>query len=82
GEQTLKWWCPQLSDTRGMTVKSVVPAAKGVKGRTNVDDPSIVGKCKRTRTKCGELPNECIVTSVDEVVCSSTGVKGDNCTGE
>ena len=83
GEQTIRWYCPQQTDKpAGFKVKTVVPVAKGIKGKTEIADPAVVGECKRATSKCGALPGECIATGIEAVVCSSVNVQGDNCVGE
>lgn len=83
GTQNIIWACPQTSNKPGgFTATSIVPAGPKVNGKVGVSDPKLEGVCKVTTTKCGEFPNECIVTGLVDKQCWSIRPEGQTCTGE
>lgn len=82
GQQSVRWFCPQTSDRpAGFKIKVVSVAGKGVKGKKDIGSPSVVGECKITRTKCGQMPGECLVTAIETVVCTQVQPEGGSCVG-
>lgn len=82
GTQSMRWFCPQTSDRpAGFKVKVSTLALKGAKGKKDLGAPSVVGECKITRTKCGQMPGECLVTMIETVVCTQVQPEGASCVG-